>query len=88
MDITSTIDGWSVDADVPTDDEGIWHLRYQIALAGLALERETLRLAHYSSSNSMSDEEYDTRTAILDDLESQYKELYEANVPVIQWSEA
>lgn len=91
MAISSTINGWSADADVPTDDEGMWYLRYQVALAGINLEREVLRLAHYSGNPSvppsMSDEEYDTRTAILDDLESQYKGLFEANVPIIQWSE-
>jgi len=86
--LTATIGSWTGMMNVPTmaDEKEVNILR--MALDAIEQEREKLQLLHVGESPIMLDPEYHQRTMVLDDLERQFKEIYQSKIPSIVWSQS
>ena len=82
--ISAQVGGWKATATVPTPADIQEIDKLVMAIHAIDRERALLRTLRL---DGMSDEEYLTREAVIDELLAKYKELFEGHVPAVVWEE-
>ncbi len=85
--ITANNGGWSGTIELPLASAEKENGLYLISVAKLSVERDTLYALYHLGEGPMNEIEYDYKTAILDDLESQFLDKYLASVSGVVWQE-
>ena len=84
---SATSGNWSGSLAIPTEQDGFQLLRYQVVQEVIRDERLTLLESYRLEEDPITEEEYNAKTMVLDDLEKQFYNLFFENVPAISWNE-
>ena len=83
--LISEISGWKATAEIVTPASAI--AVDKLAMSLHAIDRERAILKALRIDPGISDEEYLIRESVLDDLMRKYIDLFEGQVPTIEWEE-